>query len=136
MSRKRIRYHIAACFDTETTNIPKYDSNGNMIPNETRAICILYIFNDLRMKNLKEYEPDKDDKVSFLRTEEEAQQYIVSTTKELSNAGEIVISEGKDNDELIAVKKTSGENKIFRAVYDYVFIDKNFVRVITVNFFC
>ena len=36
-----------------------------------------------------------------LRDVEEAQQYIVSTTKELSNAGEIVISEGKDNDELI-----------------------------------
>ena len=76
MSRKQTRYHIAACFDTETTNILKYDSNGNVIPNETRAICILYIFNDLRMKNLKEYEPGKDDKVSFLRTEEEAQSYI------------------------------------------------------------
>lgn len=36
-----------------------------------------------------------------LRDVEEAQQYIVTTTKELSNAGEIVISEGKDNDELI-----------------------------------
>ena len=36
-----------------------------------------------------------------LRDVEEAQQYIVTTTKELSNAGEIVISEGKENDELI-----------------------------------
>ncbi len=36
-----------------------------------------------------------------LRDVEEAQQYIVTTTKELSNTGEIVISEGKDNDELI-----------------------------------
>ena len=36
-----------------------------------------------------------------LRDVEEAQQYIVTTTKELSNSGEIVISEGKDNDELI-----------------------------------
>ena len=36
-----------------------------------------------------------------LRDVEEAQQYIVTTTKELSNAGEIVISEGKDSDELV-----------------------------------
>ena len=36
-----------------------------------------------------------------LRDVEEAQQYIVSTTKELANSGEIVISEGKDNDELV-----------------------------------
>ena len=36
-----------------------------------------------------------------LRDVEEAQHYIVSTTKELANSGEIVISEGKDNDELI-----------------------------------
>ncbi len=35
------------------------------------------------------------------RDVEEAQQYIVTTTKELSNAGEIVISEGKENDELV-----------------------------------
>ena len=36
-----------------------------------------------------------------LRDVEEAQQYIVTTTKELSNAGEIVINEGKENDELV-----------------------------------
>ncbi len=36
-----------------------------------------------------------------LRDVEEAQLYIVNTTKELSNSGEIVISEGKDSDELI-----------------------------------
>ena len=36
-----------------------------------------------------------------LRDVEEAQQYIVTTTKELSNSGEIVINEGKENDELV-----------------------------------
>ena len=36
-----------------------------------------------------------------LRDVEEAQQYIVTAAKELSNSGEIVISEGKDSDELI-----------------------------------
>ena len=36
-----------------------------------------------------------------LRDVEEAQQYIVTATKELSNSGEIVISEGNDNNDLI-----------------------------------
>jgi flagellar motor switch protein FliG len=36
-----------------------------------------------------------------LRDFEEAQQYIVSTTKDLANAGEIVISEGRESDELV-----------------------------------
>jgi flagellar motor switch protein FliG len=36
-----------------------------------------------------------------LKDVEEAQQYIVTTTKEMSNAGEITISEGKENDELV-----------------------------------
>ncbi len=36
-----------------------------------------------------------------LRDVEEAQQYIVSTTKDLANAGEIVISEGRESDELV-----------------------------------
>lgn len=77
MSMKKKRYyHIVACFDTETTNIKKYDGNGDIIPSETEAICILYIFNDLRLKTLKDYEPGKDDNVSFLRYEHEAQDYI------------------------------------------------------------
>ena len=36
-----------------------------------------------------------------LRDVEEAQQYIVSATKDLASSGEIVVSEGKDSDELI-----------------------------------
>ena len=36
-----------------------------------------------------------------MRDVEEAQQYIVSTAKDLANSGEIVVSEGKDSDELI-----------------------------------
>ena len=36
-----------------------------------------------------------------LRDVEEAQQYIVTTTKDLANSGEIVVSEGKDSDELV-----------------------------------
>ena len=75
---KKQYYHIAACFDTETTNIKKYDESGDIIPSETRAICICYMFNDLRMKDLSKYEPGKDDNVLFLRHEEEAQDYIDS----------------------------------------------------------
>ncbi len=36
-----------------------------------------------------------------VRDVEEAQQYIVSTAKDLANSGEIIVSEGKDSDELI-----------------------------------
>ena len=36
-----------------------------------------------------------------LRDVDDAQQYVVTATKELANSGEIVISEGKDNDELV-----------------------------------
>lgn len=77
-SERKKLYHIAAVFDTETTNIRKRDKDGYIIPSETKAICILYIFNDIRLKNLKQYEPGKDDKVSFFRYEDEAQNYIDS----------------------------------------------------------
>ena len=76
--RKKIgrkEYQIAACFDTETTNLKKYDEHG-LIPYKTKAICILYIFNDLRLKDLSRYEPGKDDNVRFFRTEYEAQKFI------------------------------------------------------------
>lgn len=69
-------YKIAAVFDTETTNIKKYDKDGYVNQNETRAICILYIFNDLRNTTISKYEPDKSDKVSFIRYEKEAIEYI------------------------------------------------------------
>lgn len=65
---KQKEYMVSAIFDTETTNI------GKGI--DTRAICILYIFNDVRLKNLRKYEIDKDDNVKFYRTEKEALNYI------------------------------------------------------------
>lgn len=36
-----------------------------------------------------------------MRDVEEAQQYIVATAKDLANSGEIIVSEGKDSDELV-----------------------------------
>ena len=67
-SQQKKEYMICAIYDTETTNIGK--------GTETRAITILYIFNDIRMKDLKKYEVDKDDNVLFYRTEKEALQFI------------------------------------------------------------
>jgi len=63
------QYSIAAIYDTETTNMGDNASNAF-------AFCTLYIFNDVRMKNLKYYEPDEDDNITFLRFENEAQKYI------------------------------------------------------------
>lgn len=57
-------YSIVGCFDTETTNI----GTGN----NTRAICILYIMNDLRQIDLSNYQPDRDDNISLYRYEKEA----------------------------------------------------------------
>lgn len=74
--RQKKHYKVAAIFDTETTNIKKYDKHGYVTQNETRAICILYIFNDVRNIWLQKYEPERDDKVSFIRHEKEALAYI------------------------------------------------------------
>lgn len=62
------QYMISAIFDTETTNF----GEGS----KTRAFCILYIFNDVRFVDLKHYKLDINDKVSFIRTEKEALEYI------------------------------------------------------------
>lgn len=66
--RNKQEFMIAAVYDTETTNI------GKGI--ETRAFCILYIFNDIRMKDLRNYTVDKDDNVHFYRDEKEALNFI------------------------------------------------------------
>lgn len=62
------QYTICASFDTETTNYGK--------DKDSRAFTILYIFNDLRFVNLKTYKLDKDDKIIYKRTEEEAIEFI------------------------------------------------------------
>ena len=65
---KKQEFVIAAVYDTETTNI------GSGI--ESRAFCILYIFNDIRMKDLSKYQIDKDDNVHFYRHSDEAILFI------------------------------------------------------------
>ena len=63
------QYSIAAIYDTETTNL-----GTNAL--DAKAICICYIFNDIRGIDLYNYEPDINDNISFLRFENEAQEYI------------------------------------------------------------
>lgn len=62
-------YRVAAVFDTETTNYGKGA--------ETKAFVCLYIFNDIRYVDIKEYEPDSiKECISYLRTQAEALDYI------------------------------------------------------------
>ena len=65
---KKVNYTIAAVYDTETCNIGTGENS--------RAYPILFIENDIRNKDLYNYEPDKDDKVHFYRHEKEMQDRI------------------------------------------------------------
>ena len=62
------RYRIAAIYDTETANVGDGDN--------TRAYQVCYMFNDVRRVDIAAYEPDKDDSVTFLRSDAEALEYI------------------------------------------------------------
>ena len=53
------KYMICSVYDTETCNIGESE--------KTRAYPILFIDNDIRDVDLRTYEPDRDDKVSFYR---------------------------------------------------------------------
>ena len=59
---------LAAIYDTETTNIGEGEN--------TRAFPILFIENDIRDVDIYNYEPDRDDKIHFYRTEQEMQDRI------------------------------------------------------------
>lgn len=61
---RRVKYTIAAVFDTETCNLGTTADTAHAIP-------ILYIDNDIRDVNLTDYTPDRDDHISFLRYEHE-----------------------------------------------------------------
>lgn len=61
---RKVKYSIAAVFDTETTNL-------GTDPKTARAIPILYIDNDIRDVDLTDYTPDRDDHILLLRTEDE-----------------------------------------------------------------
>lgn len=61
---RRVKYAIAAVFDTETCNL------GNTAET-ARAIPILYIDNDIRDVDLTNYTPDVDDNINFYRYEQD-----------------------------------------------------------------
>ena len=65
---KRRKFVLAAIYDTETTNIGEGEN--------TRAFPILFIDNDIRDVDIRNYEPDIDDKINFYRTEDEMQARI------------------------------------------------------------
>lgn len=68
MRRKQRKYTIVSAYDTETTNF----GSGE----KTRAFPILFIDNDLRDRDLYNYNPEED-KVNFYRTEDEMIDRIV-----------------------------------------------------------
>lgn len=61
---RRVKYAIAAVFDTETCNLGTTADTAHAIP-------ILYIDNDIRDVDLTNYTPDRDDNVNFFRYENE-----------------------------------------------------------------
>lgn len=61
---RRVKYTIAAVFDTETCNLGTTADTAHAIP-------ILYIDNDIRDVDLTDYTPDRDDHINFLRYEGE-----------------------------------------------------------------
>lgn len=63
------KYRIHSIFDTETSNI--------VLNGEHRAICCLYIFNDVSRCELADYVPDcPEERLNFLRHDTEALAYI------------------------------------------------------------
>lgn len=73
---KRNSFILAAVYDTETTNYLDAESTRLGRVENTRAFPILFIDNDIRDVDLKNYEPDRDDKIRFYRTEQEMQARI------------------------------------------------------------
>lgn len=64
MKRKKSNYEIAMIYDTETCNIIDKMNNAHAYP-------ILFIENDVRGVNMREYDSSKDGVIHFYRTENE-----------------------------------------------------------------
>ena len=64
MKRKKSNYEIAMIYDTETCNIVDEMNNAHAYP-------ILFIENDVRGVNMREYDSTKDGIIHFYRTENE-----------------------------------------------------------------
>lgn len=66
--KERLPYKVVAAYDTETCNIG--------VGEDARAYPVLFIFNDVSGCPIEDYEPDRTDKVTFLRHEGEAIRYL------------------------------------------------------------
>ena len=86
---KRPKYTIASVYDTETTNLCKYNDSGALI--KVNAFPILFIENDIRGIDLRNYEPERDDKIHFYRYEQEMLDRIDSYVRWGQMGGEIPI---------------------------------------------
>ena len=64
MKRKKSNYEIAMIYDTETCNVVDEFNNAHAYP-------ILFIENDVRGVNMREYDSSKDGIIHFYRTENE-----------------------------------------------------------------
>lgn len=73
---KRKPFILCAVYDTETTNYLDAESARLGRVENTRAFPILFIDNDIRDIDISNYTPDRDDKISFYRTEQEMQDRI------------------------------------------------------------
>ena len=73
---RRNSFILAAVYDTETTNYLDEQSARLGRVENTRAFPILFIDNDIRDIDMYEYEPDRDDRINFCRTEQEMQNRI------------------------------------------------------------
>jgi len=69
----RRKFALCSVYDTETTNYLDEDERDLR---KTRAFPVLFIDNDIRDIDIANYEVNRDDKISFYRTEQEMQNRI------------------------------------------------------------
>lgn len=73
MFKSNKEYMLCSIYDTETTNI----QDGI----NSKAYCILYIINDIRFRDLNDYEINDDKEIYLYRTKEELLNYIDELVK-------------------------------------------------------
>ena len=85
---KKQKFSIAAIYDTETCNICVDEET-----NEWKAFPILFIDNDVRDVVLAEYEPDKNEIVSFTSEmgEKSKEEIVEERYQKFRNIGEYKI---------------------------------------------
>lgn len=80
---RKNKFVLSAIYDTETTNM--YEGT------KSRAFPCLFIVNDIRGVNLKDYTQDRDDNIKFFRYEQEMIDYIHSLVAWSKETNEVPI---------------------------------------------